>query len=1767
MKKYLFLVTLFFLFLTNCTREDDIRVNGTLRNNHSVLFAFTERPDSLAAFVDSIAALDSVYTYDTLTVTVHDSVYFVGFLKYNSKKVVRYAWKMGDKDTLFNGKNEELFVYRYDSAATYSPLFIAVDGANARDTAGRGQYIRVINTPPDISVEADTLWTRGEKDAQVSFFASDSFGRIDSAFVIPLNSKKKAIDTLKAKPGEIDSLYTATVKYKAVKEYLNSQNELLYIYGAIDEDGNVSKDTAVLHFNKIPTVSLLQPDSASRQNIFVSRFAFYYSGSDEDNPADLRYTIRVGKSPDNAGTAPVLTDANLVATNIREKSWEAITDSVWNMDETLRGRLYWQVSVTDGYDTATSPTWNFFFGDLSATTGTIHGYAKFQGRTAHNGIQVVMENRETGNYTFTHTSEKGYFSANVDPGIYRIYARDTTGFGYKYLILDSQYVEMGDERLVATMLLEDSIAPKIRIDKYDSIVTSRSVTFAGSLSDSGAQIASAKAWLDGSETSLSVLKVNEWNMTFKDLTDGNHQFKFVVLDSAKNVSDTAKIAFKVKASSLNLTVNGKATSMVTSDESFEFIAEAKNVRPIPDSIYWTTSIGGKTYKIKASAVGKDSTAKTTLTAADFASNGAVAGTLYTMIASTANGTISDSVRFGIRSDNPIIYFLTPGRDTSVTLNDPLSFSIEHFLGATATSGTITWTCPNTLSDGYSCPADNAESGNLAWKTLGTKKIYVNLKDSDGKTSKDSIVVQIISDVPTVSIKASADTIRQKINASLSYSVTASDKYGTVNAVEWGCGTDASKISFGSSASISAAKSVSATFSVTLPSSETNAYKCIVRATDDDGEYGYDTLYFRAVKDAPSITLYTTSAEVKINAKVRLAGAAVDTLGKIESYAMYCGKSLSNPSWTSISKADTTITMPGSACTWYCMMRVTDDDDLTATDTAVYTVLLDLPTVMASEDTMTVSIKDTLGLDAIANDKLGQIVLYQWSCGNKGVAGNSFVSSTSTPRYSAIMPTVATDNYLCIIRVTDDDGNTAQDTTKITVLLDAPTIKVSTESITTRINYPIEINATASDKMGYITKREWSCGNPSEISSNWKTVSDYDTTWTGPSTPYATYYCVARATDDDGNQVQDTTVIHFTTDIPVITVDQDLVYIIAGTNTDLTAHVNSAWQGVKRYTWTCGTKGSSDLSDTTSAKDHHVWWGFNNSTDYKTSDYYFWDDNDANGTKDSVIAKLSKAHSEFLCIVWAQESGSNFVATDTTTIRTMTSLPVGVISMPDTVYLWSTDSSVLSNKSIYWYTPDANGSSSKLGTLGDEDAQQFWWNFSNVSDKYWYQGKSDGSLDTSIAEFNAAFIRQSMEGSITIKLDYFDSSKALMDQNFTARHEAEVVSKKVHFKKAWHNISGGTNDTIVETSTNANGPAIAYCNDRLILAYVNESGALVTKYRNSSKWTSFGSPSISGISEQTLYMACDGNNNLYLSYISTSDGMGHVYKSTSSTGTWTELGSGIGNALTALKLKINPKTNNPSVAWIGTVNSASNFARVQDYSGSAWGSAFSPIYSRDWQNREIDMAFDESGNRLVIASGYGSGDYKIYYYYIPNGQTSTSNNNNNRISINGESIQIFYADGYFYVGFRSRDDDGLPRLARAKASSSLATTYEGFTTTGAEFLAFGHRSYNAYFTVDKNNNPILAIDDAYYARNSHVHVYRFMDGAWGELGENELPYFKNVYAKEHGYYVRGFRPQLTVSPSGQIYISMRSQEAASSAASSLPGTKNGPIVMEYLGDNW
>ena len=1747
MKKILLSFAIALCVLTGCSREDDIHVNGTLKNNHSVVFAFTSAPGDVQAFVDSISELDSVYTYDTLTVTVHDSLHFIGFLKYNNEKIIRYAWNMGDKDTLLSGANAALQGYAFDSAGIYSPLFIAVDGAAARDTAGKGQYIRVINTPPIIKTEMDTLWVKAASNATVEFFASDSFGTIDSVYSLLLNSSGKSSKKLfrataiTSIDSSIHDEYSTTVIYDSAKALLDTLNNVKLVLGAIDEDKNETTDTIILHFNKVPTIELVSPDSASRVSKYASRFAFYYKSTDGDNPNDLRYTIRLGKSPDNAGTAPILTDANAVATNIKEKSWEAISDSVWNIPESMTGNLYWQVAVTDGYDTVESKTWKFFFGDLSTTEGTFYGYAKYEGKTLFNGIRVVLQNLATGNFTYTHTSSKGYYTAAVEPGYYKIYAQDTSGLGYKHVEIDSQYVEMGDERMVANLILEDSIAPKIKVNALADTLTSRAFSLSGALSDSGSQVKSAEAVLDGSPVSLSTLKVNEWILNLENATDGLHTFSMTVADSAGNVSDTLKLSFVVKAAAMSFTVNGQTTSMVNTTESLNFAAAIINAYPMPTSIIWTSTIEGTAFK-DTTAIGSDSTATLTLSKTDLAT--AINGTLYTMTATSLDGSMKATVRFGFIGDDPIIYFLTPTADTTISINDPLSFTLSSMKG-NATSATIKWSCDKTLSNGYTCPTEGSDSTTtLAWASIGTKTITATITNDNDKQATDEIKINIVSDPPKLTISASADTIRQKINANVSFQIAASDKYGTVDSIKWGC-SNGNVLSYDSSRIFTGSKSVSATLGATLPGEATNSYKCVVKAIDDDNESSLDTLFFRVVLDEPTVTLNTTQATLKINATTDLSASAYDTLGYIAAYYMYCSTDLSDSDYVKISKADTTIKMPSTACTWKCVIKVVDDDGLVAKDTGTYTVLLDPPTVTVSEDTLTKTIKDTVILDAIASDALGKIALYEWSCGSEGSAGNTYVSSATTPRYTAIMPSDARTNYLCIIRVTDDDGNTTKDTTHISVLLDPPTVTVASETLTSRAGVKIALDATAKDGMGYIAKREWSCGAPSEISSNWKKVSDYDTTWTSPTSTPATYYCVARATDDDGNIAQDTMEISFSSKTPVITVDNDIVYVRQGKTSDLTASINDAWQGVKKYTWTCGISGSSSLNDTS------TWYNYDSSFPYAGSSF----------------SMLSTAGKDFICIVWAEESGTDFIGKDTTSVKILTTLPIGVISLPDTAYIWSTDSSV-TNQAKYYYTTDINGSSSTIGTLGNANAEEFWWNFSNINSNYWYEGNSDGSIDTSIAEFNTAFLRLTGKGSITIKLDFRDSTTEETDGTFLAgfydRHRADVVKKTIYFQKAWENISGGT-DSVIESSTNTNAPALIYCNGRLITAYINESGSLVTKYLNGKTWTSFGSPSVTNVLSPTLNFVNNADTALYLYYIDT-DNVGHVLRSASGTGTWAQLGSNIGESLSSFKLKVNPSTGLPSVATVGYYNSTANTPRISDYTGSDWGTVFNPAYSSSWQAREIDMAFDADGNRLAIITGHSTNDYNIYYTYFTSGSTTTSTTGSYGVGINGESVQLFYSNGYFYVGFRSRDDGALPRMVRAPNTASKLKASGAFTTSGTEFAAFGHMCYNSFFTFDANGNPIVAVDDSYYAKNAQVHIYRYNSG-WHELGENELPYFKTLFVKANKYYIRGYKPQLAVSSSGGIYVSMRAQEAASAAGSALPGAANGPLIMHFLGDNW
>jgi hypothetical protein len=337
---------------------------------------------------------------------------------------------------------------------------------------------------------------------------------------------------------------------------------------------------------------------------------------------------------------------------------------------------------------------------------------------------------------------------------------------------------------------------------------------------------------------------------------------------------------------------------------------------------------------------------------------------------------------------------------------------------------------------------------------------------------------------------------------------------------------------------------------------------------------------------------------------------------------------------------------------------------------------------------------------------GSIKKYEWGCGTNGSSIAFTYTSNSSPEFRAVMPATPYDTYLCIVQVTDDDGNTARDTARITVLLDPPTVTVQRETITVREGFNILLDATASDGYGSIVKREWSCGTPTTVENNWRTVDNLSTTWEAPAATL-NYNCIVRVTDDDGNTARDTTHIVYSTGTPVITVKDEIIYVMPGQPFDLSATKNDdVWpnNNVSWYKWQCYYKDNNQA-----VKEEPL---------YSFIDNILYDDHNNPilfyAHKDSSYTGKGK---DIYCVVTAEEISTGSTFSDTTQIKIIVNPPKGVITAADTVFLWSGDSSV-SAEGRYFYTEEWGGMNSTMGPIGDINNQKFNWKFSNVGEGYY-----------------------------------------------------------------------------------------------------------------------------------------------------------------------------------------------------------------------------------------------------------------------------------------------------------------------------------------------------------------------------------------------------------------------------------------------------------------
>jgi beta-glucosidase len=249
--------------------------------------------------------------------------------------------------------------------------------------------------------------------------------------------------------------------------------------------------------------------------------------------------------------------------------------------------------------------------------------------------------------------------------------------------------------------------------------------------------------------------------------------------------------------------------------------------------------------------------------------------------------------------------------------------------------------------------------------------------------------------------------------------------------------------------------------------------------------------------------------VSIKDSIKLHPVAVDSFGgNIAKWEW----SINGNGFVRTSRGDTVIIAPSIATTSYkCIVKVTDNDGNTAIDSMNVTVVLDVPIPNAGMDT-TVSIKDTIKLHGTAAQKFGSITEWAWDIGNTGM-----FKVTSKGDTNIIAPSIENLNYLCVLRVTDDDGNAAKDTVKITVVQDAPVAFAGNDTMVST-NASVLLHGTASQRFGSIVKWEWNIGN-----AGFRQTSSSDTTITGLSAN-GMVNCILKVTDDDGNIGIDTVLL-------------------------------------------------------------------------------------------------------------------------------------------------------------------------------------------------------------------------------------------------------------------------------------------------------------------------------------------------------------------------------------------------------------------------------------------------------------------------------------------------------------------------------------------------------------------------------------------------------------------------------------------------------------------
>ncbi len=985
---------------------------------------------------------------------------------------------------------------------------------------------------------------------------------------------------------------------------------------------------------------------------------------------------------------------------------------------------------------------------------------------------------------------------------------------------------------------------------------------------------------------------------------------------------------------------------------------------------------------------------------------------------------SDTVSYRVRNRGKAsVLFLTPATDMTITLNDVLSLLIDAHASEGNSLVEYAWDLDHNTTAGtglgFEGSAATFTPTQFTGSAFGTWSLKVRITDNATPVpmvAYDTVNVTVLSQPPQVTVATEKDSV--KINGDIQLNAYSSDTDpGTIVKTEWKCGSGAWE------------EVLPGLHTVTAPSSA-QILQCIVRVTDNDGEIALDTSTILVRQDLPTVKVMLENGTATIKDSLPLRAMAADSMGSIVSQEWSCGLPgvAGVTGFKIVAAADSFWTAPSvGATSWLCVVRVKDDDNQTAIDTTRWTILLDAPRVTATEDSLEVSILDPVQLDAIAFDSLGRIVKYEWSCGAPGAAGSVGWVTYSSPAATITMPAQGQDNYLCVIRITDDDDNRARDTVFLKVDQDAPTVQVEKAWISTRVNEVFFVNSIASDGFGNIASYRWSCGEPSTAGTNGNWTPEYVesfTQFTAPATATVTWICIVEVKDEDGQTAQDT------------------------------AHI--------------------------------------------------------------LVLQP----------------------------------PNAVLNADAKLTVWSGDVDVSTE---YRYFNHADGISSVIGQpWGDLMNREYWWNFSHYQPTAWWLGPSDGTLDISYAGFDEALIRPTSPTAVKISLDFRDSilpageADSAFRYDFYLRH-LDYDTATIQFVRFWNSLGP---DTVIQPASRSvrsvatpTGPAVAYRESVGGLGYV--------KRYEGSAWTTVGGGDFGDASSvDSVRLVRDPiTGDLLVAYRNTT-GQVVVKKSSAGTGNWQQVATTVTvNGNNPRQIAIASKNGIVALAWIGNdslglmqISNSSVNAGAWSWNGTAGQTGNA---SNGEKSLELVLGFN-SGSTDTVAIGYVRTTYKPRLRLARGNNLGTFVASTDIYSGAANALSMAWSsNGTIYFGFNNRTNPG------AMVRSWKCGVY-GSETANIGIHLVGTSSSIA---IAADGLPYFAYDDNFFT--PYISVWKWDGSAWKLWGENLLPHFKSVFYDQHGYNLRGTSPSLCVAADGTLYLAMLAKDSRGSAS-----PNNGPIVMRY-----